>query len=74
MSFTGAEKLDDTGCWQAAAQCVARSFRVVCLREFPLEAGASNKYALPTSSLAVLGFLRIPRSYSSGPSTPQAGQ
>lgn len=73
MSFTGAEKLDDTGCWQAAAQCVARSFRAVCLREFPLEAAVCNKHALPTSNLAVLGFLRIPRSYSTAPSTALKG-
>jgi hypothetical protein len=44
MSFAGAEKLDDTGCWQAAAQCVARSFRAVCLREFPW------KQARPTNT------------------------
>jgi hypothetical protein len=74
MSFTGAEKLDDTGCWQAAAHCVARSFQAVCLRKFPLEAGVCNRRALPTSSLAVLGFLRTPRSYSSEPSTALAGQ
>lgn len=72
MSFTGAENLH-TGCWQAAAHCVARSFRAVCLRELPLEAGVSDRHALPTSTLAVLGFLRIPRSYSYGPSTALAG-
>ena len=34
MSFTGAEKYNDTGCWQAAAHRSARSFRAVCLTGF----------------------------------------
>ena len=73
MSFTGAEKLNDTGCWQAAAHCAVRSFRAVCLTNFPLETGVSYRRVLSTSSLAVLGFLRTPRVYSTGPSTALAG-
>jgi hypothetical protein len=36
MSFTGAEKLDDTGCWRAAAQCAVRSFHAVYLTVSPV--------------------------------------
>ncbi len=73
MSFTGAEKLHDTGCWRAAAHCAVRSFRAVCLTDFPPETGGSKRHALSTSTLAVLGFLRIPRAYSGGPFTALAG-
>ncbi len=72
MSFTGAEKLNDTGCWLAAAHCAVRSFRAVCLTEVPPETGVSTRRAL-SSTLAVLGFLRTPRVYSGGPSTALAG-
>lgn len=56
MSLTGAEKLNDTGCWQAAAQCVARSFRAVYLTAFPLISRRVDRDTLPSSNLAVLGF------------------
>ncbi len=35
MRFTGADTLNDTGCWQAAAFDNARSFRAVGLTDVP---------------------------------------
>lgn len=34
MSYTGAEQLNNTGCWWAAAHGAVRSYQAVALNEF----------------------------------------
>ncbi len=62
MCVTRAEKLNDTGCWQADAHGAVRSWQAVCSSVIPPEAGAYPGHLPPIPNLALLGFLRIPRS------------
>jgi len=59
---TRAEKLNDTGCWQAVAHGAVRSMQAVCLTDIPPEVGVSPEHLLTIPNLALIGFLRIPRS------------
>lgn len=65
MSLTGAEKHNDTGCWQAAAQGRARSFRAVYLTEVAPAAvrdsgesrAVKHRASLYSSSFGHLAFI-----------------